>query len=332
MEKIRLGVLACCVFVYPLLAQRQFGGTTAVSAAGTVFADGGTPRLQDVIVRLCDSSGRTVMETSTSASGQFQFNGLPAGIYLLQLEAMGFQKAEVKLELTYTSQSGISVYLKPASPNSLPSSSEARISAHELSIPASAVNFYQQGKKKLYTDHNAQGALIDFRKALQQAPGFYEARYQAGMAHLALSNAQEAEKEFRKCIEDSRNKYSYANIALGTLQLDRGETEAGERQIRQGLETNPAAWMGHYQLARLEAIRGHLDVAESHAEQALQLAPATAIVYQLLANIHVRQKNYQAALNDIDAYVRLDPDSPAGLRAKEIREQLQKRVQESATR
>jgi tetratricopeptide (TPR) repeat protein len=90
--------------------------------------------------------------------------------------------------------------------------------------------------------------------------------------------------------------------------------------------------MGYYQLGKLEAIRGNLDIAETFADQARQFAPATAIVYQLLANIHVDQKNYLAAMDDMDAYVRLDPNSAAGLRAKELRAQLQKQMQESATR
>jgi hypothetical protein len=37
-------------------------------------------------------------------------------------------------------------------------------------------------------------------------------------------------------------------------------------------------------------------------------------------------------MDDMDAYVRLDPNSAAGLRARELRAQLQKQMQESATR
>jgi tetratricopeptide (TPR) repeat protein len=88
--------------------------------------------------------------------------------------------------------------------------------------------------------------------------------------------------------------------------------------------------MGYYQLGKLEALGGHLDEAEKRAEQARQFAPATAIIYQLLANIHMKQKNFAALLDDIDDYLRLDPDSPAGLRAKQIRAQIQKQMQEEA--
>jgi lipoprotein NlpI len=59
------------------------------------------------------------------------------------------------------------------------------------------------------------------------------------------------------------------------------------------------------------------------AEQAATLATAQPVVYRLLAVIHLRQKDYPALLADLDAYLRLDPDSPAGLRAKELRAQTQ---------
>jgi regulator of sirC expression with transglutaminase-like and TPR domain len=47
------------------------------------------------------------------------------------------------------------------------------------------------------------------------------------------------------------------------------------------------------------------------------------MVYRLLSNIHLQQKDYPALLQDIDQYLKLDPDSPAGVRAKELREQVQ---------
>jgi hypothetical protein len=36
----------------------------------------------------------------------------------------------------------------------------------------------------------------------------------------------------------------------------------------------------------------------------------------------MRQKNYTDLLGDLDAYIKLDPDSPAGLRAVQMREQV----------
>jgi tetratricopeptide (TPR) repeat protein len=317
----------CLVVVCAGTAGAQISGNNSAHAGGAVFVDGGVDRVVGAVVRLCDVGGRTVLQAATSSSGQFNFSGLPAGNYVLYVEAAGFQSAETRLDLSSSSQSGLTIYLKPTT-QSAPSGAGASISAHELSITESARNLYREGKKKLYDENKAQESLRYFEKALKQVPDFYEARYQLGMAYVGLGRAEEAENNFRKCVGESHDKYGSANIALGTLQLDRGETEAGERQIRHGLELSPSAWMGYYQLGRVEALQGHLDEAETLAEQARQFAPAMATVYQLLATIHMRQKNYPAALEDIDAYLLLDAQSPAGIRAKQIREQLQKQIQE----
>jgi tetratricopeptide (TPR) repeat protein len=189
----------CCSFallLYPVFAVAQLPAANSLSAAGTVFADGGNARLQNVTVRLCDSGGRTILQSATSSSGQFNFNGLQAGTYLLELEAAGFQSTEVRLDLSFSSQSGLAIYLKPNTQNALPPGSGASISAHELSIPGEAANLYREGKKELYNENKAQEALVNFQKALAQAPEFYEARYQAGMAYLSLGRSMRRRKAF----------------------------------------------------------------------------------------------------------------------------------------
>ena len=187
------------------------------------------------------------------------------------------------------------------------------------------------GKKKLYTEKNAEGGLEDFHAAIAAAPGYYEAYYQAGMADLTLNKRDDAEASFRKSIALSADKCSEADVGLGTLLLDRKDFAQGEQMVRRGIELNPDDWLGHYELGRALLIENKLPEALKAVEQAKSLAPSAAMVYQLLANIHLRQKNYPALLDDIDAYLKLDPDSPAGIRAKQLRELVAQKVDSSKT-
>jgi tetratricopeptide (TPR) repeat protein len=93
---------------------------------------------------------------------------------------------------------------------------------------------------------------------------------------------------------------------------------------------NPGSWMGFYELGKLDLSRNHLESAQKSAEQARSLAPNTPIIYRLLANIHMRQKNYPGLLSDLDAYVKLDPDSPAGVRAKQMRQEVSQELAKQA--
>jgi tetratricopeptide (TPR) repeat protein len=314
------------VFAVPSRGQLPAAG--GVSASGSVFADGGT-RLQDVIVRLCDAGGRLISETPTNSSGEFRFNSLAPARYTLQFQFAGFQNMESQLDLTFSSQNGLAFYLKPL-PHA--TSDSATVSVRDLSISDQARALYAAGKKKLYDEKKPREALADFQSALSAAPEFYEARYQIGMAHLSLGQTSEAEASFRECIASSHDKFGNANIALGTLLVDRGNVSEGEKQIRHGLATDPTAWMGYFQLGKLQAQRNELDDAEKSAELAQQYAPGTAMVYQLLANIHLRQKNYRAMLEDIDAFLRIEPDSPAGKRAKQLRAEIEKQIDLDAAR
>ncbi|HXH67210.1 MAG TPA: tetratricopeptide repeat protein, partial [Candidatus Limnocylindrales bacterium] len=113
------------------------------------------------------------------------------------------------------------------------------------------------------------------------------------------------------------------------LLLGRHDTAEGEPLLRRSLELSPKSWVSYYELGKLELYRMHLEPALDAAKTAESLAPQQPKVYRLLSLIHLRQKNYQAALTDLDAYIRLDPDSPEGKTAKQIRADTQRQIETS---
>jgi Tfp pilus assembly protein PilF len=317
------------VLVAPATTASQFGRST-VSVTGIVLAEGRNQRIEHVVVRLCDTGGNLITETTTSDSGKFDFRGVQRGRYILTFQANGLQSTEIHLDLSFGSDRGMTVYMKPEVSKPVPMPSGSSVSAHELSMPRAARDLLTSGKKKLYADKNARGGLADLQKAVSIAPDYYEAHYQIGMAHLTIGEAAEAEKSFRKSIEVSQDSYGDADVGLGTMLIDKGDVEAGEKTIRRGIELNPMSWMGFYELGKLDLNRNRLEYAQKSAELAKSLAPNTPIIYRLLANIHMRQKNYPDLLSDLDAYVKLDPDSPAGLRAKQMRQEVSQELARQA--
>ncbi|HTZ47301.1 MAG TPA: carboxypeptidase regulatory-like domain-containing protein [Verrucomicrobiae bacterium] len=303
---------------------------SSFALSGTVFADGSDRRLSQAHIVLCDDGGDPLQETTTNDSGEFSFQGIRAGQYILRVQASGFQSADLHIDLSFASDRGISVNLKPEHSDSSPPTATQIISVHDLAIPDSARKLLASGKQKLYVSKNPQDALHDFQSATKKAPSFYEAFYQTGMAYLALQQPEDAEKQFRKAVALSDNKYADANIALGTLLLQRHEQSEGEPLLRLGLASNPQSWPGQVELSKLELSRGHLEPALAAAQSAAQLAPQQPIVYRLLAVILLQQKNYAALVSALDSYIALDPSSPAGLRAQELRVQAQKEMDKSA--
>lgn len=313
------------LLITPSRAVSQFAHST-VTVSGMALTEGRNQRIEHVQVRLCDGGGNLLEQTVTSESGEFTFRGLQRGHYLLTLEANGFQNTQVPLDLSYASDRGMTIYMSPVATEPVVTPSGQTVSAHELSMPQSARKLVESGKKKVYVDKNLQAGLQDLQHAVAEAPGYYEAYREIAIVYVSMGKRDNAQENFRKSIEVSHDTYGDADVGLGILFMEKGDVDAGEKAIRRGVELNPSSWLGFYELGKLELNRNRLDLALNSAERAKSLAPSTPIIYRLLANIHMQQKNYKDLLGDLEAYIRLDPSSPAGIRAAQMREQIAQEV------
>lgn len=318
-------VLICVIFPATLLAQKRGSGdSNRRQLSGTVYLENNKPA-DHVTVELHSTSGSMIAPGTTSASGSFEFYDLASSTYALTINQLGYERVEVAVDLTLTSSHGITIYLKPLASKSPSAASHSTVSTHELSMPQKARDLVESGKKKL-RDKDPQGALDDFQEATSTAPDYYEAHYQVALAYLTIGKPDDAEKSFRKSIEVSGDKYGEADVGLGKVLLDKGNVADAEKTLRRGVELSPNFSRGFYELGRAQLNNKKIPDAEKSAEQARSLAPDYVAVYRLLANIHLQEKNYAALLQDLDTYIKLDPDSPAGTRAKQMRDEVQQKL------
>lgn len=325
-QHVRIASLVVAFLLFPSRSFGQLGGSNSVRLTGTVFSSQGNRPIEQVRIELCDAGSNMIQQTMTNGSGEFGFRGITRGTYILILSAVGYRTQNVHVDLSLTSERGISIYLDPEPKEATETSHSSTVSAHEMSMPEKARDLMMSGQKKLYQNKDAKGALGDFQQAVSIAPGYYEAYYQIAMADIDLGQGETAEKNLHKAVELSNDKYGEADIGLGTLMLNAGNATGAEKTLRRGLELNPNFWLGHYELGRALLEENRLNDAQKYGEQARSLAPGSPIVYRLLAKIHLKRNDYPALLQDLDAYIRLDPDSPAGKRAQEMRAQIAQKV------
>lgn len=208
----------------------------------------------------------------------------------------------------------------------------AVVSVRELSIPGNARDAYNKGIRRLNVKDWA-GSLPEFQRAIKSFPGFYEAYDMLGVAQLAMLNSADAEKSFRKSIDLSLGQYAGPHFGLGLiLCIDYKRFAEAEEMVRDGLDLDPVDASGHFALAWVLFSVGRLTEAEQSAREAIRYKPAFAEPYLLLAEIHRRQNHPAAATQDLDAYLKLDPDSPSSARAKVARAEAQRALaRETAT-
>jgi tetratricopeptide (TPR) repeat protein len=202
------------------------------------------------------------------------------------------------------------------------------VSVRELSIPSKAVHAFDQGVE-LLAKQDAAGSLPQFQRAISEFAGYYEAYYKMGVADLRLWRISDAEQAFRKSMDLSGNQYAPPLLALGAVLIYQEKFAEAEGVTRKGLDLDPTSWSGHYFLGWALFGLNRLEEAENSVREALRWKNDSAEARLLLVDIHSREKDYPALLNDVDEYLKRDPDSPAGARARALRDNAQRALSQS---
>src|ERR1700730_18933601 len=99
--------------------------------SGTVYYAGGNRPAENISVELHTTEGSMIAPQATSSNGWFEFRGVPRGIYVIAINAAGFEPVNFNVDLTLTSSRGNVIYLRPRPGNSANSPHASPISTHE---------------------------------------------------------------------------------------------------------------------------------------------------------------------------------------------------------
>src|ERR1700730_18056844 len=204
------------------------------------------------------------------------------------------------------------------------------VSVRELSIPTKDLPDFQKGAE-LLMNIDAVGRLTHFQREAAEFAGFYEAYYRMGVADLKLWRLTDSEQAYRKSIELSGGQYAQPLLALGILLSYQEKYAEAEGVTRKGLDLDPTSWAGHYSLGCALFGLNRLEEAEKSIREALHWKTDSAEAQLLLAEIHDREKDYGAVLNDLDEYLKLDPNSLTSVKARVFRQRAQQALAESQT-
>jgi tetratricopeptide (TPR) repeat protein len=191
------------------------------------------------------------------------------------------------------------------------------ISARQLRIPEKARRAFNKGTQRLAVRDWA-GSIPEFQKAIKAFGDLYEAYYKIGIAQLELQQSGEAETAFRKAIELSGGRYAPPLLGLGLALGSREQFADAEAFARAGLDLEPTDAAAHFTMAWVLFRAGRVPEAEKSARQGVLYNPNMATAHLLLAQIHHRQNNRAALVEDLDTYLRLEPNGPQSAAVRAI--------------
>ena len=189
-----------------------------------------------------------------------------------------------------------------------PEARNASVSVHELLIPDKARKAFNKGTQLVAAKDFAAG-IVQFQRAIQAFPAFYEAYYKIGLVQLQLNREAEAQSAFDTSIALSKSGYAPPHFGLGVILGNQRQFSKAEAVIRTGLVLDPGLASGHAILAWVLTMAGQTEEAEKSARQAISFDPKIPLAYLLLANIHQKLNKPAAVVYDADMFLKLAPNA-----------------------
>ena len=310
------------------LALLGWGSACGWSQGGEVVGrvnliSGGDPGV--VVVQLEDLRGSPLASIFTDEKGLFRFTGLGrlSDNLFLVIDHEGFRPVREEIDLGLRQSANMMIFLEPETDSSA-GDGDGVVDVRELlaNIPNEAVEAYESAlEASLDGDHEEAIELLE--GALDVVPDYYEARVKLGGEHLELDRFREAEEAFRQAFELSPNR-ALAPLNLGVLHYKEGDLQAtggnleaavGSFQqaigfLLEAIRLNPISGDALFYLGATFYKSGLFDEAEQRLRRALDIVDGHPQARLTLINLYARQARYEEALDQADAFLEENPDSP----------------------
>jgi len=322
LRRLPIFLLLLALGVLPGNTQNAPSRRAHFSIGGSVHDGNDHHGMENIQVVLKQGTGTPITTTFTRDNGDFQFDGLANGDYIIEVTVKDYDRAEEGVTIVGNSRMGLSISMNRSGKVANPPL-QLSISAHQLSVPHKAHDEFEKGMTLIYKKSDYRGAIAQFQLAIRDFPTYYEAYAEEGSAYYELQEMGSAEEALRKSVELSSGQYADAMFTLAALLTDAKRYTEAEAIARQGVSVDTSSWRGPFELARVLTALKKADEAEKSAQQSRDLMPDNPPVYLLLANIHIQRKDYPALIRDLDDYLRLAPLGPEADQARKTRERVQ---------
>ena len=297
---------ATCFFSKPALAINRI--------EGLVYDPNHAP-VNDVRVELQDDVGSTLSSTKTTSGGRFSFIGISSGRFIIKVIPLGqnFLEETKEVEIVSTRRGSsdtayVDIYLrydKRSSENSLDVPAEV-IFVQE--IPQTAKKLYESGIKNL--KKNQDGGFNELEAAIKIFPNYFDALNSLGKEYSSHKDYKKAYPYLLRAIDiNPRSFTAFYSLAYAFFQLN--EIPAALQASKAVTVLAPNYVDAQLLYGILLRVNGNYKDSEITLLKAKSLTkkPKAEIHWQL-ALLYNKLKRNQEAANELEAYLKILPDSP----------------------
>jgi tetratricopeptide (TPR) repeat protein len=286
------------------------------SISGTV-QDMNNQRLKDVRVELRDASGNVVNSTFTNSSGDFEFNLIAAGGYIV-VATTGMDQVSEQVQVA-----GWSSVVSLRMPSNKPQdgmAGNAMVSVAQYRIPAKARDEYRKAHEAMEKG-NLDETNKHLARALELCPEYAEALTLRGVLELDQKDVASALTNLDQAIHADPN-YPMAYMVMGSAFNTQSRFDEAIRSLERAETLAPSSWQIHFEMAKSYIGKEDYPLALHQLEQAQTTGAAQYPLISLLQGYSLlKMKQYSQAADMLQAYLQKDPQGPNSQQARKMLEQ-----------
>lgn len=261
----------------------------------------------------------------TNKNGEFRFTELIEGIYVVEVFPgdKAYEPSKQEVRLIRGGQLGLTIYLSTRRHEIRSVASASTVSAEELSqnVPAAAKKQYQQAWK-LIANGRILAAIDRLKDAVSIYPEYLSARNDLGAQYLKLGRLNEAAEQLNAVIDKSPN-YWDSRLNLGLVLVEQGKYSEAIDQLRKAVLLDGSRPAAHLWLGVALGEQEELDEAAHELLRARLAGGARyAVARYYLARIHIKRREPDQALTELNAYLEEAPKGEKSAEAKQLIERL----------
>jgi len=269
-------------------------------------------------------SGRTIATAYTFSNGTFEFSRIPQARYEV-VATSGVHEARSRVDLAMDRDITFRIGNGPP----VEGTQSHSVSVAEMKVPGKARKIFEKA-----VDAFRKARLDDAFGLVQKALGVYPDYAQAltlrGVLNMRKGDTRQAQPDLEKAVElDRADDTGFA--ALGALYNTEKRFDDAIQVLQRGITINPTSWQSQMELARAQVGKKDADAAlRTLAKAEKYIPPQIYFPHLVRAEAFIIKKNYQAAIAELDAYLKYEPNGSNAEAAKRTLAQLQSVVASAA--